>query len=122
MLVYLTLPFHLFVGVTLIIVGAVASFIKFLIPYKLRAKSVKDEVVLLTGAGSGIGRLMAKRFAALGAKLVLVDVNPVGNEQTANEIRADGGEATTFTCDLSNRESIYKAAAEVCIGRGFCIP
>jgi all-trans-retinol dehydrogenase (NAD+) len=114
MLTYLLLPFHLLVGVMLMAYTAVLAIIKLLIPYKHRAKSVNGEVVLLTGAGSGIGRLMAKRFAKLGAELVLVDVNPQGNEQTANEIRADGGKAQTFTCDLSNRQNIYQVAEEAC--------
>jgi all-trans-retinol dehydrogenase (NAD+) len=114
MMIYLSLAFHLLVGVLLMLYGAVCAAVRLLIPYQKRAKSVRDEVVLITGAGSGIGRLMAKRFAKLGAQLVLVDVNAQGNEQTATEVRGDGGQTTTFTCDLSSRENIYQVADEVC--------
>ncbi len=45
-------------------------------------KAVEGEVVLITGAGSGIGRLMALKFAKLGAQLVLWDVNEAGVNTT----------------------------------------
>lgn len=47
----------------------------------------------VTGAGSGIGKLMAKKFAKLGARMILLDVNERENDKTANEILVDGGNA-----------------------------
>lgn len=80
-----------------------------LLPYSiLPKKSVANNVVLVTGSGSGIGRLIAVKLARLGARLVLWDVNEEGNKKTANIIKAFAGEAYTFTCDLSDREAIYK--------------
>lgn len=46
------------------------------------AKTLKDKVVLLTGAGSGIGRCMANEFAQEGAKLILTDLNKIMLEET----------------------------------------
>lgn len=108
-----TLLLHLVISIVLMLYTTVTTIIRLVVPYQNRAKSVKGEVVLITGAGSGLGRLMASRFAKLGAKLILVDVNTEGNEQTAREVIADGGEAKTFTCDLSNREKIYEVADQI---------
>ncbi|XP_055997346.1 epidermal retinol dehydrogenase 2-like [Ostrea edulis] len=83
------------------------------IPAGLRGKSVAGETVLVTGAGSGIGRLLSKKFAALGGRLVLWDINEAGNEETAEQVKALGATVKTYTVDLSSRDSIYKAAQQV---------
>lgn len=69
--------------------------------------------MLVTGAGSGIGRLLSKRFAELGARLVLWDINQSGNEETAEQVKAIGATVRTYTVDLSSREAIYKTAQQV---------
>lgn len=65
--------------------------------------------------GSGIGRLLSKRFAELGARLVLWDINQSGNEETAEQVKAIGATVRTYTVDLSSREAIYKTAQQVLI-------
>lgn len=77
------------------------------------SKSVKDDIILITGGGSGIGRLMAQKFAKLGATIVTVDVNEANNEKTARLIKEDGGQCYSYTCDLSNREAIYEVASKI---------
>lgn len=54
---------------------------------RMREKSVVGQVCLITGAGSGLGRLFAKEFARRGATLVLWDINREGNEETAELVR-----------------------------------
>ena len=56
---------------------------------------------LVTGAGSGIGRAIARRFAQEGACVAVVDKNRAEAEATAKAIRDDGGRAIVFTCDVS---------------------
>jgi all-trans-retinol dehydrogenase (NAD+) len=68
--------------------------------------------VLITGAASGIGRLMALRMAQEGAKLILWDVNPQGLEQVRNEVAGPGGSAITYVCDLSDRRAIAATASK----------
>ena len=76
-------------------------------------KDVRDEIVLITGAGSGLGRLMALRFAALGSVVVCLDINEEANKATADEIKSKNEKAFAYTCDCSKREDIYRVAEEV---------
>ncbi|XP_046855607.1 epidermal retinol dehydrogenase 2-like isoform X1 [Xenia sp. Carnegie-2017] len=76
-------------------------------------KDVSNEIVLITGAGSGLGRLMALRFASLGSTVVCVDINTQANESTANQIKSEDGKAFAFTCDCSSREDIYRVAEDI---------
>ena len=70
------------------------------------------EVVLVTGGGSGIGRLMCLRFARRGANVVTWDVNKTGNEETVALVKREGNKATAFTVDMTKRSDI------LILGRG----
>lgn len=88
------------------------AFFRLFVPS--RRKSVEGEVVLMTGAGSGLGRIMALEFARLGARLVLWDIDEAGNLETARLIKeTHGARAHTYTCDCSSREEVYKVADRV---------
>lgn len=67
----------------------------------------------MTGAGSGIGRATAVRFAAEGASVAAVDIDPVAADHTAEEIRQSGGDAVGLYADVSIEEQIASAAAQV---------
>lgn len=70
--------------------------------------------VLVTGAASGLGRLLAHRAAEAGASLVLWDVNREGIEKVATELatRSDRPPRATRV-DLTDRAAVYRAAAEL---------
>ncbi|XP_072660683.1 epidermal retinol dehydrogenase 2 [Canis lupus baileyi] len=77
-------------------------------------KNVAGEIVLITGAGSGLGRLLALRFARLGSVLVLWDINKEGNEDTCRMAQEAGATRVyAYTCDCSQREDIYRVAEQV---------
>lgn len=62
---------------------------------------LQDKVALITGASSGIGRETALLFAQEGAKIVAVDVNDEGGEETLEMIIENGGEAVYVHADVS---------------------
>ncbi|CAD7693344.1 unnamed protein product [Nyctereutes procyonoides] len=95
----------------LLIIFTLESLLKLFIPKK--RKSVTGEIVLITGAGHGIGRLTAYEFAKLKSKLVLWDINKHGIEDTAAECRRLGAKVHAFVVDCSNREDIYSSAKKV---------
>ena len=68
--------------------------------------NLKDQVVIITGAGSGIGRETARTFAAEGTKTVLADIQAEPLEETAAFVRDLGGETVAVVTDVSSREQI----------------
>jgi len=80
---------------------------------------LQDKVALITGAGSGIGRESALRFAQEGAKIVVVDVNDAGGEETVAQVQAAGGEAIYVHADVSQGSEAANmvAMAEAQFGR-----
>ncbi|CAI2305871.1 unnamed protein product [Caenorhabditis sp. 36 PRJEB53466] len=60
----------------------------------LPRKNVRGQVVLVTGSGSGLGRLMAYEFGRLGARIVLWDINETGNQETLKELESRGVEVS----------------------------
>lgn len=71
--------------------------------------SIEGKVVLVTGAGQGIGRAIALRLAREGADIALVDVKEDKIGAVADEVRATGRKATTFTADVTSRDEVYAA-------------
>lgn len=71
----------------------------------------KNRKVLITGAASGIGHLLALRIAAKGGRLILWDVDEAHLAGVAAEIAAAGGQASVVACNLAEREAIAAAAA-----------
>ena len=55
---------------------------------------LEDKVSVITGAGSGMGRVAALRFAAEGSRVVVADNHGEAAEETVRQVRAAGGEAT----------------------------
>lgn len=69
-------------------------------------KNFKDKVVVVTGAGSGIGRATALAFAREGADMALTDINPEALAAVEAEIIQGGGRAVSTTSDVSDSASV----------------
>lgn len=76
-------------------------------------RGLKDKVVVVTGAGRGIGRATAQRFAEEGSKVVLAELSEELGQQGAEELRAQGHEACFVQVDISKRESVQAMVAAV---------
>ncbi len=79
---------------------------------------LKDKVAIITGAGRGIGKAFALRFAQEGAKLLLPDTSLERAEETAKEIKAKGGEAVAIKTDISDENDTKKMAEKAMIQYG----
>ncbi|HEY0212266.1 MAG TPA: acetoin reductase [Paenirhodobacter sp.] len=75
--------------------------------------SLNGKVVLVTGAGQGIGRGIALRLAKEGADVGLVDLKSDKIEAVKAEVEALGRKATTITADVSNRDQVFAAVDHV---------
>jgi NAD(P)-dependent dehydrogenase (short-subunit alcohol dehydrogenase family) len=69
---------------------------------------LENKVALITGAGSGIGRETSILFSSEGAKVVVVDVNDKGGQETVQMIRDKGGDATYCHADVSKSSDCEK--------------
>lgn len=73
----------------------------------------KDKIVIITGAGQGIGRAFAKAFAGEGAKVVIAELNEAKARAVAKEITDKGQAAITLTTDVTDEVSVNKMGKAV---------
>ncbi len=77
------------------------------------AKRFQDQVVWITGAGSGIGRAMALRFAEEGASLALSGRREERLVEVAKELEAMGAKALPVRLDVCDEDAVHAAAQEI---------
>ncbi len=76
------------------------------------------KVAIVMGAGRGIGRAVAKLFAAEGAKVAVVSFTATNVEKVVADIVADGRSALGLVCDVSDHEQIHRAVEKVVAAYG----
>ncbi len=76
-------------------------------------RKLENKVVVVTGASSGVGRAITRRFGAEGAKVALIARDLVGLEDAASEIRIMGGQAMVLPLDVSDAAAVERAADRV---------
>ena len=86
-------------------------------PYAAAAK-LAGQVAIVTGGGHGIGRAVARRFAAEGAALALAGTGREGLEAAAGEIRAAGGRATALPTDVADEAAVERLVASTLAEHG----
>jgi 3-oxoacyl-[acyl-carrier protein] reductase len=72
-----------------------------------------NQVAIVTGGGSGIGRAIAKLFAKEGARVVVVDWNTKDAQVTVQRIASSGGEALAIETDVSDKDAVDSMAGQV---------
>lgn len=111
-----------YLGLALQILWLVARELLWMILERLdichrKRKSLKHKVVLVTGAGNGIGRAMCHEFIKQGALVYGVDINEAALKETSeylhDEIGITPGKFSTLVCDVSDREQVEKMAERV---------
>jgi glucose 1-dehydrogenase len=76
---------------------------------QLKQARFKDSVCIVTGAGSGIGKATAQRFAAEAGKVVAVDINEQHGNQTVQDIGKSGGQAIFAKADVGDSAQVQAA-------------
>ena len=79
---------------------------------------LQHKVILITGAGSGIGRSSALLFAAEGGTVVVNDVNEEQGEKTAQEIKQSGGEALFLHADITKADEVERMVEQLILQYG----
>jgi NADP-dependent 3-hydroxy acid dehydrogenase YdfG len=77
------------------------------------ARAISEQVVVITGASSGVGRACARAFGERGAKVALIARNEEALNAAAEEIRQAGGEALVLPLDVVDADAVERAAAHV---------
>jgi NAD(P)-dependent dehydrogenase (short-subunit alcohol dehydrogenase family) len=67
---------------------------------------LKDKIILITGAGSGIGESAAHVFSAHGARLLVTDMDEVSVNSVTNAVKAKGGDAIAMQVDVTNEKHV----------------
>jgi NAD(P)-dependent dehydrogenase (short-subunit alcohol dehydrogenase family) len=76
-------------------------------------RSFQNAVIVVTGAGCGIGRATAMTFSRLGAKVVLADIQASRLARVSDEISSEGGSARALQVDVSDRRQVESLAETV---------
>ena len=76
-------------------------------------KSLQDKTAVITGASRGLGQAVAEHLASLGVRVMLIARQPQPLQRAADKIKAAGGQASAFPCDISDIDQVRSTAAKI---------
>jgi NAD(P)-dependent dehydrogenase (short-subunit alcohol dehydrogenase family) len=79
----------------------------------MSARTLEGQVVVVTGASSGVGRAIARAFGSQRAKVALIARNVDGLDAAAREVRERGGDALVLPLDVANSSAVERAADDI---------
>jgi NAD(P)-dependent dehydrogenase (short-subunit alcohol dehydrogenase family) len=79
----------------------------------MRTQAFRDKVIVVTGAASGIGAAIVRRFAGEGAKVGLLDMDEAGVQGAADDLKAAGVDALGLACDVTSEDQCALAIKEI---------
>ena len=74
---------------------------------------LEGHIAAVTGGGSGIGQGICQAYAREGARIIVLDTNPVGADETVGLITTAGGKASAVKLDVTDRQACRDAANEI---------
>lgn len=75
--------------------------------------TLKDKVILITGAGKGSGAILARACAEQGARVAANDISPINVEEVVNQITATGGQAKAYIDDVAKKVAVQNIINQV---------
>ncbi len=76
-------------------------------------KKFPKKRIMITGAGSGLGRTLALEFAEMGWKVAIAEINPERSKETADLLNRKGGQSLEISCDVTKPEDLENVAARI---------
>jgi NAD(P)-dependent dehydrogenase (short-subunit alcohol dehydrogenase family) len=84
----------------------------------VKERNLEDKVVVITGAGSGLGEATAQAFGQEKCQVICLDVNEKGIERVTRELREAGVKSACIPCDVSNPDQVFKIIEQVVAQHG----
>lgn len=75
--------------------------------------SLQNKTAIITGGGSGIGKSIARKFAAQGAHVFILELNADNCKSVVDEIKTSGGKASVLTCNVTDQSQTKNVVASV---------
>src|SRR5262245_6634431 len=79
----------------------------------MQEQTLKGEVVLVTGAGSGLGEATARAFARTGCIVACLDINRESAERVAHDLQTQEAQSISLGCDVSNADMVFACVQRI---------